>query len=66
MDNVWNALDEWAVKLGLLANEEDGQRYAAIDLDAKVLAQHTRVVSEFTARRNRIDIMSASRAAVAA
>ena len=66
MDNVWNALDNWAMKLKLVATAEESRRLDAMDLDAKVLAQHARVVSDFTARRNQLDIVSASRAAVAA
>lgn len=63
---IWDALDSWAdrlgVKLGLVAGEEESRRLAAIDLDIKATDTN---VTEFTRRRNRQDVLGASKAAAA-
>lgn len=62
MDHIWRALDAWADKLGLVADDETSRRLDAIDRDIKRGDDN---VTEFTRLRNQQDFLGASKAVAA-
>ncbi|MDN4611919.1 hypothetical protein [Arthrobacter burdickii] len=62
MDHVWKALEGWAEKLGLVADDATSKRLDVADLNIK--ASDTNV-SEFTRRRNHQDVLGAAKVAAA-